>query len=734
MRALSLSMVACRVSVLACLAMLPASSRATPSDLPPVLVAPSELSSSEGESISFGVMVSDPDGQPIESLVASPLPTGATFTTNPENTQGTFSWVPDFFQAGVYTVSLSAESACRASGVSSPVCVTGSASTRIIVANTDRTPTLELSGEPQGAEGQPFSLLVVASDPDGEPITSLDAAPLPSGATFAVLTGTNSLAALEWTPTYDQAGTYPITFRASNGLTVEEPVSLVVSDVDRAPTVSAPSELADSEAVKLTFSVTANDPDGELIGTLTASHLPRGAAFTASSDRMSGIFAWTPDYTQAGVYGITFSATSCTGAGSCLTGSVMTQITVLNVDRLPSIDIDPVINIDEGSYFNWDALICDPDGDRVTSFTVSPLPEGAYVQADDFYDPCLWAYFSWRPTYQQAGVYLLTFHLESGCDRYGNERCATVLKTVRIEVAGKDEPPHLNTGGAYCGVVNAPVAFDASQTWDAEGELLGFKWDFGDGTTGSGVRCPHVYTRPGSFQVKLTVNDGRNAVPLWTTATIGNVLPAGAFSAEWGVYVGAASTGWCVRVEPGCTAYEASDIRPESITLSYAGATCHAVDVKSSVIRDTNRNGIDEVGACFSADGLRDVFGALPIGDSEITARVEGETAAGRSFVGELPIYVVVDRSSGLSVRLSPNPATPETVLSFTTFSQGKVQVRVFSIQGRLVRTLLTSTDVGPGYHRLPLDSGRGSLASGIYFYLVEAEGRAERGRFVVVR
>ncbi|WP_029430878.1 PQQ-dependent sugar dehydrogenase [Blastococcus sp. URHD0036] len=53
------------------------------------------------------------------------------------------------------------------------------------------------------------------------------------------------------------------------------------------------------------------------------------------------------------------------------------------------------------------------------------------------------------------------------------------------------------------------VSFDAARSTDLDGDPLGYAWDFGDGTIGTGVRVDHTYaaTTPTTVTVRLTVTD-----------------------------------------------------------------------------------------------------------------------------------------------------------------------------------------------------------------------------------
>ena len=53
--------------------------------------------------------------------------------------------------------------------------------------------------------------------------------------------------------------------------------------------------------------------------------------------------------------------------------------------------------------------------------------------------------------------------------------------------------------------------FDGSGSSDAEGSIAGYAWNFGDGTTGSGVQPTHTYATAGTYTIALTVTDAAGA-------------------------------------------------------------------------------------------------------------------------------------------------------------------------------------------------------------------------------
>jgi len=59
--------------------------------------------------------------------------------------------------------------------------------------------------------------------------------------------------------------------------------------------------------------------------------------------------------------------------------------------------------------------------------------------------------------------------------------------------------------------VGQAVTFDASGSSDPDGWIVSYEWDFGDGSTGTGVLTTYTYESTGTFNVTLTVTDDLGA-------------------------------------------------------------------------------------------------------------------------------------------------------------------------------------------------------------------------------
>jgi subtilisin family serine protease/PKD repeat protein len=232
-------------------------------DHPPTIVAPGNVTGAEGAPLEVQVQASDPDGEEMLALAASPLPEGATFIAGPTNTSGSLFWTPDFEQAGAYSVTLSAQSAGRAdpvSGTDPPM--DAFATMAILIANTDRAPRIVAPSTVAVSEGQTTTFTITASDPDGDAVSALGMAEGPIGATFSE-DPSHTGGAFQWAPTFADAGSHTVVFSASNVLTGQATTLVVVANVNRPPVPRPGGPYAGIMGSPIQFDGSASaDPDG----------------------------------------------------------------------------------------------------------------------------------------------------------------------------------------------------------------------------------------------------------------------------------------------------------------------------------------------------------------------------------------------------------------------------------------------------------------------------------------
>ncbi len=228
------------------------------------------------EPLSFSVTASDPDGDPV-TLSVSGLPSGATFSDQE------FAWTPGSDQIGSYQVTFTASDGTTQN----------SETVTIIVQRPNTAPILAAIGSQSVSENEPLTFSINATDAEGDAI-SYSLTNAPSGAS---LTGPT----FSWTPSYNQAGNYDVTFVASDGRDQDsQTVTISVTNVNRPPALAAVGDRSVDATDMLSFTVSAMDPDGDNL-VYSAGGLPSNANLTGQT------FSWTPGYGEAGSYEITFT-------------------------------------------------------------------------------------------------------------------------------------------------------------------------------------------------------------------------------------------------------------------------------------------------------------------------------------------------------------------------------------------------------------------------------------------
>ncbi|UCD30779.1 MAG: PKD domain-containing protein [Planctomycetota bacterium] len=73
-------------------------------------------------------------------------------------------------------------------------------------------------------------------------------------------------------------------------------------------------------------------------------------------------------------------------------------------------------------------------------------------------------------------------------------------------------PTAVAIGDPLTGYPPLTVIFYAGGSEDTDGDPLTYDWDFGDGNSNSGESVNHAYMNPGTYNITLTVSDGRGGM------------------------------------------------------------------------------------------------------------------------------------------------------------------------------------------------------------------------------
>ena len=275
----------------------------------PVFVTNPVTTATIGQLYQYQALGFDTDGDQLSYLLDSG-PAGMTV----DPASGLVSWTPTVNSPGQAQVALQVYSSADTY-----------ATQQFTVQVPGVNPPPAFNGLPatvNGKEGVALTLTIQATAADGDPLTYL-AANLPPGAAFDP-----TQQKLSWTPAYGAAGTYPnVTFTISDGVNqVSQDVTIVIAPNPQPPTLLKPADTVGQEGVPLQFNLQATEAGSGAPLTYSSTDLPPGAIL----DPNTGAFSWTPDYTEQGLYKVSFTVSN--GHASSTQNMV---IVVNHADALP---------------------------------------------------------------------------------------------------------------------------------------------------------------------------------------------------------------------------------------------------------------------------------------------------------------------------------------------------------------------------------------------------------------
>ena len=226
-------------------------------------------------------------------------------------------------------------------------------------------------------------------------------------------------------------------------------------------------------------------------------------------------------YTAAGNYMVTLTVTDDAGA----TAMASTMAFIVAVPANPMADPGGPYDATEGVALTLDGVRSfDPDGGAILSYFWD-LGDGNMATGA-----------TPNHTYSAAGNYTVTLIVTDDEGFWSNP----ATTTASITGPQTNAPPVSNPKDSYTGSTGQPVSFDGSGSSDPDGTLVTYDWDFGDGSSGTGVSPSHAYQAAGTYTVTLIVtDDGGLTDTATTTAVVSDVqrlLPACegiSVTAEW---------------------------------------------------------------------------------------------------------------------------------------------------------------------------------------------------------
>ncbi len=242
---------------------------------PPVLEPIGAQSLAAGDNFNLIISASDPDGDAL-LFSATNLPAGSVFAPSTRS----FSWIPSNQQVGTHNVTF----------VVSDGDLQDSEIVPLTVVRANEPPVLNPIGAQSVSEGDLLQFGVSATTESDNFIFS--ASGLPSGASFD-----SNARLFNWTPDYDQAGSFIVTFAVTDGTDSDsEAVTVTVHNTNRPPVISGSPNLTVGVGQTYLFAPTASDPDGDTL-TFSINALP----FWASFNQHTGVLSGTPVSQDIGV-------------------------------------------------------------------------------------------------------------------------------------------------------------------------------------------------------------------------------------------------------------------------------------------------------------------------------------------------------------------------------------------------------------------------------------------------
>jgi len=371
---------------------------------------------------------------------------------------------------------------------------------------------------------------------------------------------------------------------------------------------------------------------------------------------------------------------------------------------------------------------------------------------------------------------------------------AAASATVTVAQPAANQPPVARlTASPSSGTAPLNVTLDASGSSDADGHVVSYRFDFGDGASAgpqSGATAAHTYAA-GAWTAHVTVTDDKGATATASASVSvasppSNLVGNGTFEASasgWaavggasirrvtgghtggysllasGPFLGLSSFGvtdqpdWVQRTAGVGTRYHVRAwVRAELgagivnlVVREYDGSGASSTTRSSSVVLGTGWVALDlDVTTRLAASGLDlsvvdvpSIAGSAFRVDDVSILQGGGEPALLSSLADGTPPGEPAG-DAFLAPGVHPNPMRADGArIVFSSRGSAPAQIVIFDPAGRVVRQLAAGPAAAPGAQGAAFD-GRGDdgrrLPGGVYYYQVRSPDTVTHGRFVILQ
>ena len=281
------------------------------------------------------------------------------------------------------------------------------------------------------------------------------------------------------TKEFDGAGVYQVSLTVDDGagLANSRHSDRLVVRIDQAPEADAGPDIIACVNTDIQFDGTRST---DLDGVVNAFSWDFGEGTGGAGDRPLHSFS------EPGSYDVRLSVEGDQIGQCSSTASDDVRVTVVEA---PLASITAPAAAPVGADVTFDGIVSASDTGNITAWHWS-FGDGAQASGEQV-----------AHAFAEPGTYRVSLLLDNETDI---ETCRVVQAYHLITV---NASPKAVAGDDRVSLVDEEILFDASQSRDADGGIVEYVWDFGDGATAEGLQVRHVYRAPGTYDVMLRVKD-----------------------------------------------------------------------------------------------------------------------------------------------------------------------------------------------------------------------------------